>query len=309
MGNSTRWNALPRGCYHIPVAAGTLVWISSKWRAVATSHLSANGSSAACACVVRTECSAEERVCVCMCRNVELSEQSRDQSLKIRPLADCAPCSACAPQLLFGTMLQHVIVRNTFWTLVAEDRSCRLRSQSCPPEFFVDQVIQRAIRREKRREKRRVLKEQNARDHETFEFYGGVVANEKLEAHEPAPVETKRSRGRIAEMRRRKEAETAKKYDIELRDDERPRVDACLTLLTGHGMYCIDYGACATTTQLRNLLLDANGFSRSSDFVVRTAEFKLVPPDKELRACDVLPGMCVHLGARKEKTRVCIGRA
>ena len=170
---------------------------------------------------------------------------------------------------------------------------------------------QEELRRARRREKRRAIKErsarESAREQETFDFYCGVVAQEELETSKPAPVTTKRQRGRIAEIRRHREADCAKAYDIERRDDERPRADACITLVTGHGMYGIAYGSCATTNQLRNLLLDANGFSRSSDFVVRTADFKFVPPDQQLSACGVLPGMCVHLGPRKEQKIVCVG--
>ena len=170
---------------------------------------------------------------------------------------------------------------------------------------------QEELRRAKRREKRRAIREKSAREsameQETFDFYCGVVAQEELTTSEPAPVTTKRQRGRIAEIRRNREAEGAKPYDIERRDDERPPADACLTLVTGQGLYGIAYGSCATTNQLRNLLLDANGFSRSSDFVVRTADFKFVPPDQQLSACGVLPGMCVHLGPRKEQKIVCVG--
>ena len=170
---------------------------------------------------------------------------------------------------------------------------------------------QEELRRAKRREKRRAIREKSAREsameQETFDFYCGVVAQEELTTSEPAPITTKRQRGRIAEIRRNREAEGAKPYDIERRDDERLRADACLTLVTGQGMYGIAYGSCATTNQLRNLLLDANGFSRSSDFVVRTADFKFVPPDQQLSACGVLPGMCVHLGPRKEQKIVCVG--
>ena len=170
---------------------------------------------------------------------------------------------------------------------------------------------QEELRRAKRREKRRAIREKSAREsameQETFDFYCGVVAQEELTTSEPAPITTKRQRGRIAEIRRNREAEGAKPYDIERRDDERPPADACLTLVTGQGLYGIAYGSCATTNQLRNLLLDANGFSRSSDFVVRTADFKFVPPDQQLSACGVLPGMCVHLGPRKEQKIVCVG--
>ena len=221
-------------------------------------------------------------------------------------------------------MLQHVIcvVENTFWTLVLVDRACRPRSQSCPPEFFVDREIQRAIkeesdreeraikdelRRAKRREKKRAIKEQSARDHDTFAYYADLVTQEKNETSEPVQVETRRQKGRIAELQRKKQAAAAHTYEIELHDKGQ-RPDGCIIFVTGHGMRGVPHKEFSSTTQLRNLLLDVNGFSRSSDMVVRTSEFKLVPPDRQLRACGVLPGTCIHLGPRKQEKVVCVGR-